>query len=277
MTKIGIALGSGGAKGLAHLPMLEALEELGLVPAMITGASMGSVIAGLYASGLSARDIRETLFSMKSGRGRMLRDLAERRDTVRFLDFIDIEISRGGVLKGDKVINWLIDQMRVDRFEDLTVPLRIVAADFWRREQVVLDSGELRSAIKASIALPLLFSPVERDGRVLIDGGTVNPVPYDLLPSDCDITIAIDVLGSRSRRRRRQNPSFFNILFNTFQVMQRAITDQKLRLYRPTLYVQPRIMDVRVLEFYKVERILTQAQPAKDRLKRDLSALLEQS
>jgi NTE family protein len=97
----------------------------------------------------------------------------------------------------DEFLDFLIKQIQVERIEQLPIPVRIVAADFWRREAVVFDEGDIRTAIKASVSLPGIFSPVQFEDRILVDGGAVNPVPFDLLDSDCEITIAINVLGEK--------------------------------------------------------------------------------
>ena len=88
--------------------------------------------------------------------------------------------------------------MGVASFEDLKIPLSIVTSDFWTAEQIVLSSGELLPAVKASMGLPGVFTPVEREGRVLVDGGGVNPLPHDLL-QECDLVVAIDALSSQTR------------------------------------------------------------------------------
>ena len=122
------------------------------------------------------------------------------------------------------------------------------------------------------MALPGLFTPLKAEGRVLIDGGAVNPVPYDVFGGLCDEVVAVDVSG---RRAGSHIPGVMDTLFNTYQIMQSSILAEKLRTNPPAIFVKPEISDVRVLEFHKAHEIYRQAQPAKERLKADLEALLE--
>lgn len=124
------------------------------------------------------------------------------------------------------------------------------------------------------MALPGIFQPVLVNDRVLVDGGTVNPVPYDLLMNGCDIVIAIDVDGVRTRPENLI-PGYLDTIFNSIKVMQRAIMAEKLRLSRPHIYISPPIVDIRALEFYRADEVFKQAHPAKDDLKQQLAKLLK--
>jgi NTE family protein len=190
-------------------------------------------------------------------------------DVGRWFDFIELELGRGGLVDTSAFIRYLHDKLGTDRFEDLKIPLDVVATDVWSRQQVVFSSNELLPAIRASIAIPGLFEPVHYNGHVLVDGGLVNPVPYDLLFADCDIVIAVDVLGKRTPDSK-DGPGYFENTFNTFQIMQASIMREKRRLRRPDIYLQPAIENVRVLEFYKAEEVYKQARKEKERLQRYL-------
>lgn len=271
MKKIGLALGGGGAKGLAHILMLEAFDELGLRPAAIAGTSIGAGIAALYALGLTAHDIRHgiDLLAPPPLRGHITRRLF-RKDVQDLAGQIDPKLGKRGLLRGQKFLGFLYKALRGATFEDLKIPLTVVAADFWRREQVVFNSGELLTPLKASMAMPWILAPVVYEGRVLIDGGTVNPVPYDLLPADCDVTVAIDVLGTRAPRASGK-PLFFDGIFNAFQIMEKTIVEEKMKRKPCDIYIRPEIVDVRVLEFFRRDQIYRQAAPAKEELKRRLA------
>ena len=195
MKKIGVALGGGGAKGLAHISMLEVLDELGVGVHMISGASIGAIIGSLYASGRSASEMREAIRDL-TATPQTLKQFWEARELPAWLEFFDLDVGRSSLLNVDKFLVELEGAMGLSTFEALATPLRIVSADFWAREEVVFDSGPIMPAIAASFALPGIFKPVVLNGRVLIDGGSVNPVPYDLL-LDTWIVIAIDVIGRR--------------------------------------------------------------------------------
>lgn len=265
--RIGLALGGGGAKGLAHIPMLEVLDELGLRPQRIAGTSIGAVIGALYASGLSARAIRELVDRLTVTEDENWLESLFSEDVGRWFEFVELRLGNGGLLDSGAFIDYLREQIEAERFEQLAIPLQLVATDFWSREQVVFDSGELMRAIQASIAIPGLFEPVHYAGRVLVDGGLVNPVPYDLLFDECDLVIAVDVLGQRTPSGG-QGPGYFETTFNTFQIMQSSIMREKRRQRAPDIYLQPAIENIRVLEFYRSAEIYAQAQPEQQRLAR---------
>lgn len=275
MTTIGIALGGGGAKGLAHVVLLEALEELGVRPAYVSATSIGAIIGVLYCSGFSPREMRSELTRMSFSEADVTRSLSRIKGILKWFDFVSPDRQRGGLLNAEGFMAFLFERVRPRTFGELETPLRVVACDFWKREEVVLDAGELMPAVQASMSLPGIFAPVVMGERVLVDGGAVNPVPYDRLPETCDFRIAIDVIGRRSEAVDRR-PSLNDAVFNTFQIMEKSIIRQKLEISPPDLYLEPKIVDVRILEFFKAEQVFRQALPAKDRLKRELGARLEQ-
>ena len=192
---------------------------------------------------------------------------------LKWIDFIDPNIGSGGLIDGENFMQHLHQALRTTRFEELAIPLKVVAADYWRREQVVLQSGELLPAIKASMAVPGLFTPVRLNSKILVDGGTVNPVPYDLLWPECDITIAVDVMGTMSANTQ-EIPSFFDAILDSIHIMQQSILMRMMRIRSPDIYIKPDIMDIRMLEFYRADEIYRQAQGAKDKLKKELERLL---
>jgi NTE family protein len=270
--RVGLALGGGGAKGLAHVPMLEALDELGVRPHRIAGTSIGSIMGALYAAGISGARIRAGVERMIISKGDSFRAALKKRDVLRWLEFLDVDFGRGGIFKGDKFIDFLYEQMGTATFEELELPLRVVATDFWTSEQVVLESGDLPSAVKASMGLPGVFTPVKRDGRILIDGGGVNPVPHDLL-DDCDVTIAIDVMGEMRPDKPGQVPNLVRAVLGTFDIMQNSIVAAKRQNSPPDIYIRPTIVGVDILEFYKAEEVYAQAAPERDRLVAELQRI----
>ncbi|MGD8407868.1 MAG: patatin-like phospholipase family protein, partial [Thiohalophilus sp.] len=196
--RIGLALGGGGAKGLAHIPMLEVFDELGIRPYRIAGTSIGSVMGSLYASGLSGADIRQIIDNLTVSEDENWLDTLFSENVLEWLHFFEPSMGKGGLIESDALLDYLMGLIKARDFRQLEIPLSIVATDFWSREQVVFDSGDIATALKASIAVPGLFNPVPYKDTVLVDGGLVNPVPYDLLLDDCDVVVAIDVLGSRT-------------------------------------------------------------------------------
>lgn len=276
MVRLGIALGGGGAKGLAHVLMLEALDELGVRPACVTGTSIGAVIGVLYCSGLSGRDIRDLITRIAPHEGEFLHNMVVERHTFKWLEFITPQFDGAGLLKAERFISYLFELIRAISFEDLTIPLRVVAADFWSREEVVLDRGPLQPAIQASMSLPGLFSPVVIGERMLVDGGAVNPVPFDLLPSDCTLTVAVDVIGQRNHEQG-EPPSLSEAIFNTFQIMEKSIVRAKLLAHPPGVYFEIDTTGVRLLEFHKAQQVFAQATRAKDEFKRKVEQRLAET
>lgn len=251
---------------MAHVLMLEVFDELGLVPNRIAGTSIGAVMGLLYASGMRASAIRSLIDQLTvSGEESWFGSLFS-EELTRWLDFIELKLGEGGLADSSPFIRYLGETIGDSDFSELEIPFKVVAADFWSREQVVFDSGPLLPAVKASIAVPGLFEPVRHAGRVLVDGGLVNPVPYDLLLGECDLVVAVDVLGMRTPDSEN-GPGFFETTFNSFQIMQSAIMREKLARHAPDIYIKPKIENVRVLEFYKVDQIYRDAKPAANTLK----------
>lgn len=270
--RVGIALGGGGAKGLAHIPMLEVLDELGIKPFRIAGTSIGAVVGCLYASGMSGSAIRKLVDDLTVSEQESWLDSLFNEDIGRWIDFIEFRLGEGGLIDSDAFIDYLREKTQVSRFNQLKIPLSVVATDFWERKQVVFDSGDLMTAVKASMAVPGLFNPVVYKDRVLVDGGLVNPVPFDLLLDECDLVIAIDVLGHRTPDPNN-GPSYFETMFNSFQIMQAATMHEKLQYKQPDVYIKPDLRDIRVLDFYKAEEIYRQSESARKELYNRLSSI----
>ncbi|MEI6789116.1 MAG: patatin-like phospholipase family protein [bacterium] len=271
MVKIGLALGGGGVRGLAIIPMLEVFDELGIRPHRISGTSLGAVLGALYASGMSSAAIREWVGELLQNDP--LRKMPSLKVMLRWIEFKDLEFGANGLFRGNRFMAVVQEAMGVTRFEQLKIPLRVVAADFWSSQQVVLESGDLLPAIRASMSLPGLLTPVRVEGRTLIDGAGVNPVPHDVL-TDCDAVVAIDLMGHRDPSRQGK-PNVFRSILGIFDIMQNAIIAEKLKASLPAIYIKPDIYNVDILEFDKVTQVLRQAAPARDQLRRELKAMLK--
>ena len=272
-SRIGLALGAGGANGLAHISMLDVFDEMNLRPHRISGSSIGAVIGAMYASGMRAAAIRELVErSFIDSDQDVLQKLVSDQ-AMHWLELVELEIGNGGLLDSERILSHFYEPIRASAFADLEIPLDIVAGDLWSKEQVVLNKGPLLPAVQASMAIPGVFEPVEIDGRVLIDGGAVNPVPWDLLFEDCDLVVGIDVSGERSRPDS-EGAGYFEILFNSIKVMQQAIVTEKRRHREPDILIAPAIQNIRALEFYEAATVFEQAAPAKRQFKERLTALL---
>lgn len=269
--RVGIALGGGGARGVAHALALEAIDDAGIRPRAIAGTSMGAIVGALYASGQGGRQIRERVEQNVLATDGDLRGAWARGSTLlRWLAFVRPEMGGGGFLRADAFLRHQLEQIGVSTFEELQIPLRVVATDFWTGDQVVIESGELLPALKASMAIPGIFAPVTLGGRTLVDGGIANNLPFDLLRDRCDITVAVDVAPTRPARGDTP-PGILDAILGMFDLLLEKDLRARLERSPPDLYVHPEIVDVRVLDFDKIGSVLEQARPAMDRLREELA------
>jgi len=259
--RIGLALGGGGAKGLCQIAFLKALDRMGVRPSIISGTSIGAVIGALYAGGLTGEQIEEIFDGM---------------GIRRMTGMMDFSVfSTLGILKGKKVEEFLSRHLPVLTFEEASIDLRIVATDFWKREEVVFRSGQLIPAIRASISVPVLLEPLQLGGRVLTDGGTVNPLPYDLIRPECDILAAIDVSGEKIPDNEHPVPSMLENIFSTYQIMQASIVRGKMAASRPDILVQPELVNIQFMDFYKKDEILEGVTGDVEWFREELEGMLE--
>ena len=270
---IALALGAGGARGIAHIVVLEALDELGLRPSMIVGSSMGAIIGAAYAAGFSGNDLRLHVFRTLRRRQHVLARLLEAR-VGRFADILTRGLTNPVLVDAERMLGLFWPSDMPERFEELRIPLLIVVTDFFAHEELVLDAGDLRSAVAGSMAIPGLVRPVARGGRMLVDGGAVNPLPYDLLAGKAAKIVACDVAGGPISAASGV-PSPFEAMFGAAQIMQCAITAKMLKARPPDILIRPPIDQFRALDFFSFSQILRAAETVKDAIKRELEAVLE--
>lgn len=269
---IGIALGAGGARGLVHIHILQALDELGITPTCMSGTSIGAIMSAGYASGLSAQEIEEYTRKRFADRWKLLADLWKLRpDSVK--TFMADGGPRLGEINIERVLDLFLPPNVCDDFAELKIPLQIVATDYYGHCDKVFKSGPLRPAIAASAAIPAVFLPVKIDGTVLIDGGMTNPTPFDLLQGKADIIVAIDVAGGPDKNNGKR-PSKIDVMYASPQLMQLTMTNEKLKNSPVDLLVRPEMGKVRALEFIKTKKILDSTSVLKDKFKRDLEAAI---
>jgi NTE family protein len=270
---VALALGGGGARGLAHILALEAFDELGIKPKIIAGTSIGALFGAAYASGLSAKHIRALTEETLSRRMDLVRQLfAARSDPVQKL--LRLFPMRSALLKSEAILDLVFPTQVGGTFSALAIPLRVVATDLGTREALVLSDGEVRPAVAASIAIPVLFQAVVIGGRTLVDGGLVNPLPFDLVARDADITVAIDVSGAASGTVFTAQPSAMMLAAQSLQIMEKSITREKLMHTTPDIYIDVEVEQFHALEFHRAADVLAAAAPMKDRLKRQLDRVL---
>lgn len=189
---VSLVLGSGGARGLTHIGVIHELEKRGYEIRAITGCSVGSLIGGFYCAG--KLDVFEDWVCSLS-----------EWDVVRFLD-ISLT-ARNGVVKGDLIMNTLRDLIGDQHIEDLPIPLTAIATDIVDRKEVWLSTGSLFDAMRASMALPGVFTPKKINGQVLVDGGLLDPLPSAPATSDgTDLTIAVSLSGRDMKEPYGPNP-----------------------------------------------------------------------
>jgi NTE family protein len=272
MKTFALALGGGGARGLAHIAVLEALDEIGAKPVAVAGTSIGALIGAAYASGMSGRRIRRFVLSLAHNRTEVFRRLlATRAGTFAGL----FSAGFGGIplVDAEKFCTQFLPDDVPGRFSDLAIPLIAIASDLYLRQPVALSSGRLTPALAASVALPTVMRPVVVEDRVLIDGGATNPLPFDQLRGRADIVVAVDVSGE-PRPGRHDIPNPWECLLATFLVMGSAITAEKVKHAAPDLIVRPAVGRFRSIDFLQASAILRASEPAKAGLKEKLTALL---
>jgi NTE family protein len=275
---ISLVLGSGGARGLAHIGIIRELEASGCHIQSISGCSAGALIGAVYAAGkLDA--FEEWVCELTK---------------VDVMTLLDISWSSGGIVKGDRIINKLIDIVGDLLIEDLPISFTAVAADVNNEKEVWLNSGRLFDAVRASISLPLFFTPVNYKGSYLIDGGVLNPVPIaPTFNDDTDLTIAVNLAGgiegesdlsnsydnktkptssiekiqskiekfitdlSESNNEiRTKDWGAYNIANQAFDAMQSTIARQKLAAYPPDIEIKIPRNACQTLEFYRAKEMI---------------------
>jgi NTE family protein len=248
--KVGLVFSSGGARGAAHVGVLKVLEENGIVPDVIAGASMGAEIGGAYAAGLSLDEMESHWRSASF---------------VRAFRMLLPTIPWSGWSSGREIVRFLNRLLGDRRIEDLPTPFAAVATDLEAGCAVPIRRGSLVAAIRASLSVPGLFTPVWIDGRLLIDGGVSNPLPVDVARDlGADVVIAVDVLvdpaevrlggipargdenlgivrtvGAPGANARRYHPSVFSVLFQMSTVFQKRLANLIIENHAPDVLIRP--------------------------------------
>ncbi|MDW8317589.1 MAG: patatin-like phospholipase family protein [Anaerolineae bacterium] len=238
--KVGLALGGGGVRGLAHIGVLEVLREADISYHLIAGASMGGIVGALAAAGLTP--------------DRMAAELSERADLAQIARLVDVSLSGKALIKGARIYNYLASLIGPDlTFADLPVPLAMVAVDLYSGRPVVLREGKVVDAVRATISVPGVFEPVDWGPLRLVDGGVLDNVPVDVARGmGADFVIAVDVMpsfrynvpgeaprvvGMRQPRRLRN----FQELVDVVTIMMSELTDLRLKDTPPDVLIEPEL------------------------------------
>ena len=270
--RLGVALGSGAARGLAHIPYIEAIDELGLTPSIIAGTSIGALIGAGWANGMTGAELRAHAYDVL---GSVQQIAGKIWNTT--LGKLGETLAAGLSLQADArlITDAFLPAEFPLEFSALRVPFRAVATDFHAWDQVVFAAGPLRPAIAASLAIPSLFRPVTHDGKLYVDGGVTNPLPLDQAAGECDLLVAIDVNGWPDARLAKAEPSFVDIGLVATQIMAQKLEDAAIRRFPPDLYVRPQVGLYGGHEFWRVREIIAEAEQDKNRFKSALSAQIE--
>jgi len=267
--KIGLALGGGAARGLAHIGVLEVLGEEGIPVDMIAGTSAGAAVGALYAQGKNADQIKE---------------LAEGVGWKKLTSIMDLALPKTGFIQGKKIKGLLKSVIGDVRFADLALPLACVATDIDTGEEVVIQQGSVLEGVRASISIPVIFTVVEWNGRYLVDGGLVNPVPVNVLRQmGADFVIAVNVIPDVEERINRVNgektgdakePNIFSVLMQSLYIATYSLVRHSLG--DADIVIEPQMPNVGYGDFSQAAECILQgrlaAQSAVIELKRQLEA-----
>ncbi len=238
--RVGLVLGSGAARGWAHIGVLRVLKAAGVQPDLVCGTSIGALVGASYAAGQIQR-LDDWVVSMGV------------KQVWRLMDF---RLS-GGVFKGERLMRYFSEELAPGPIENLGIPYGAVATAMATGTEVWLRSGPAVDAVRASIALPGMFTPVLHDGRWLVDGALVNPVPVSLARAmGADIVIAVDLNTDFARRQlvaktQPSTPSMLEVITSSINVMQSRIARSRLAGEPPEVVITPRLGDIGLLDFHR--------------------------
>ncbi|NNF41122.1 MAG: patatin-like phospholipase RssA [Woeseiaceae bacterium] len=291
---IGLALGSGSARGWSHIGVLRALEARGIRPAIVTGASTGSLVAASYASGqLDALDT-----------------WVRRLTKIDVWRLLDASLTGGGVMRGNRLMRAIGEQLEDHAIETLPHPFGAVAVDLYRGKEVWIKNGSMLNAVRASSGLPGLFTPILHDGRWLIDGGVLNPVPVSMCRAlGADYVIAVDLslplrkdrvrtpqsklededtanegnelfarwsgllenfVSSLRSDRPPSEPGMIEVIYSTINIMQDQIARSRMQGDPPDLVVRPQLHDFHLMEFHRAAEAIDVGYAALEKVAPDL-------
>ena len=296
--RVGLALGSGSARGWAHVGVIRTLEQAGIRPDVVCGTSIGALVGAAYAAGELER-FEQWLHGL---------------GIADVLSFMDVGLN-GGMIKGERLMNFFRRNFSDRPIEDLPMPFGVVATALHSGAEVWLREGSTIEAVRASIALPALFTPVVHEGRLLIDGGLVNPVPVSLARAmGADIVIAVDLSSdipgrhlhkeaeaeteapvtevSEWRRKLLDNlsalmpaqaddeprfPSMLDVLASSISIMQVRISRSRMAGDPPDAVVAPRLAHLGLLDFHRASEAIKEGERAAEAAMPSLNALFKQS
>lgn len=275
-TKVALALGSGGARGLTQIGVIEELEKNNMEVVSISGTSIGSLIGGLYAN-KHLQDFKNWIANL---------------DESGVFDLVDFTLNKQGFVKGERVFNEMRKFIPDVNIEDLPIPYAAVTADLNSHKEEIITDGNLFSAIRASVAVPSVLTPVKVNGQLFVDGGVVNPLPITALPkSDAELTIAVNLCGPKSEEsllkvkneeqeaknwmdkiqkqfsysfkeyfisagKSKSELNYFEVVNSSFDLMQDKLTEITLEKTQPDILVNVPRNIAGTFEFDKAEDLI---------------------
>jgi len=294
--KVGLALGSGSARGWAHIGVIKALTEAGIRVDCIAGASIGAVVGAVHAS----------------GKIDALEDIVLRLDWKQIASFLDVVFPKSGLIDGNKIADFVRAHVAPGNIEDLPLPFCAVSTDLETGSEIVIREGDIIEAVRASISVPGIFTPVRKGDLILVDGGLVNPVPVSVARAmGADFVIAVDlnhdIIGKKgagkisvpglektasdseignnlTKKGRIKNalnrrvmsiglpalaqvkqwmakdpmPNVFEVLVSSINIMETQITATRLKAEPPDLLIQPKLGHLKFLEFHRAEEAVAE-------------------
>lgn len=275
MQTIALALGAGGARGLAHIHAIQAFDDLGIKPKIVAGTSIGSIIGATACAGMSAVEITDHIYSKIDSPLTLVSDMfAVRPKSLK--SFLAEGGLRIGELNLERILEVFMPEVLPAEFADLGIPLKIAATDYYSQKTTVFEDGNLLSAMAASAAMPAVFLPVKRGNRYFIDGSATNPCPFSVLQGKADHIIAIDVSGGTTGDSS-ERPSKIDAMLASSQMMQMSIVDHAAAQQPQVALLRPPVDHYRALDFLKTKEILAETAALRDEVRHQIDRFLLQS
>ena len=268
--KFGLALGGGGVKGLAHIALLKKLDELSIKPSYIAGTSIGALIGALYATGLSGKQIEERIKDHVIHKHDSTQSIYKKsKNLTKWFRVFSFDKNQRGIFSARGLFEHLFTELIDHDFEDLSIPFAAVATNFYTGKELVITDGDLLTGIQASIAVPGVFSAIERDGILLVDGGLVNNLPCSVVAAKTPMWIASDVMSLP----KGSHPKTPQLLSGAVSIVLHNQTAQTLERFPPRILFQPSLQSIDAFDFHKINIALDAGNQAIEHVSSQLEAL----
>ncbi|VVB79590.1 Patatin-like phospholipase [uncultured archaeon] len=265
--KVGLALGGGGARGIAHIGVLKALEKHKIPIDFISGTSIGALIGAMYSAQPNAKKLEKEILETK------------------WQDLFDYKIPSDGLIKGMKIEKFLEEKLDKLKFNQLKIPLFVTSYDLEKKQEVIFQKGDVAAAIRASISIPGIFVPAENSGRLLVDGGIVDLIPVEILrKKGAESIIAVNadyirekkpILGQNSvpSYGKRKIPGIIHTLTKSLQVIEAEASKTELSISRPDLLINLNLEEIPTLDFSNMKKLIRKGELATNRTIKQLKKL----